>query len=196
MNWCLKRQSVCLWSRIQLETAVRPAVSNPTWHRVTWHIQVVYPRFLLDPSEILAPHTCKCSDWRFRKAIYVFTVTKSTWNCLSPGRFKPHVWVSHWTYVGRIPHLRFLLDPSEILAPHTCERHELMFKKAIYVFVITNSTWNCRSPGRFKSHVTSSHLTYSGRVPPISPRSEWNLGTTYLQVQLFEVLKRQSMCLQ
>jgi len=35
----------------------------------------------------------------------------------------------------------------------------------------------------------SSHLTYSGRVPPISPRSEWNLGTTYLQVKWFEVQK-------
>jgi len=112
--------------------------------------------------------------WGSKKAIYVFSVTKSTWNCLLPGRFRPHVWVSHLTCVGCIPHLRFLLDPSEILAPHTCERNELMFKQAFCVCVITNSTWNCRSPGRFKPHVTSSHLTYSGRVPPIPPRSEWN----------------------
>jgi len=58
-----------------------------------------------------------------------------------------------------------------------------------YVCMMTNSTWNCRSPGRFKPHVASSQLTYSGRVPPISPRSEWNLGTTYLQMQSFEVQK-------
>ena len=187
MNWCLKRQSMCLWSRIRLETAVRPAVSNPRdiesldiFRSCNTHFSSIQVKSW---HHMLASSVIRGS----KKANYVFTVTKSTWNCLSPGRFKPHVWVSHLTYVGRIltfgfssirvkswhhilvsamnrcskrqsmcvwwrirletavrpavsnptwhrvtwhiqvVYTRFLLDPSEILAPHTCKCSYLRF---------------------------------------------------------------------
>jgi len=116
----------------------------------------------------------------------VFKVANSTWICLSPGHLKPHVWMSWLTYLGCIPPVS-LRSEWNLCTIYLQARWIYVWEDNLCVY---SNEFDCRLPftRSFQAHVWMSHLTYSGRIPLISLRSEWNLGTTYLRVSWIDVL--------
>ena len=98
--------------------------------------------------------------------------------------------VCHLTYLGHIPRV------SPRFKRYTGTTYLRVFwyevlKRNLYVCcnkIDFNLLFLTRLLG-FELHLCVSHLTYLGCILPVSPRSRWNAGTTYLQVQWFDMLK-------
>jgi len=195
--WCWKGYSMRLQWGNRRYTAFHPAAPRPICVWVIWHIQVVYLQFLLDPGEIQALQPCKCSNMVLKRRntgtttlqVLQYGVGKGILCAYSKEidvkllfTWPPHahLCVSHLTYSGRIPPT----SPRSGWNTGTTYLQVLQYGvgKGILCAYSKEIDVTLFSPGRPNAHLCVSHLTYSGRIPPVSPRSGWNTGTITFQV--------------